>query len=64
MVTEYFDKDKKVITQTQYVTCEDDEILTVTRHFDRECYELDQELKSVAYVADIVQHIKVEEDEL
>ena len=60
VITEYIEEDNKITTQRQLVTCEDDDILTVTKYFSRECNELEQELKTVAYVADIVQHIKKE----
>ena len=62
VITEHLEEDKSVTTQRQYVTAEDNSLLTVTRHFEKHCEEYEEELKLVSYVADIVQHIPVNSD--
>ena len=59
VITEFAVKDEHEITrETQYVTSEEDSILTVTEYFARHCFEYEKELISVREVITIVQHIE------
>ncbi|MCK5616810.1 hypothetical protein KAR91_83890 [Candidatus Pacearchaeota archaeon] len=57
--TERCEPDSKNITESvQYVTSEEDTLLSVTEHFTKYCEEYEEDLKSVKEVVTIVQHIK------
>jgi len=59
VVMDTFPKDSNdVVTQRMLVTSEDNSLLDVTEHFTVHCEQFEMELKSVSYVADIVQHIE------
>lgn len=61
VVTEIPEEDGKIRTMRQYVTQEDNSLEAVAIYFQRHCEQFEEELKTVSYVADIVQHIKKEE---
>ena len=57
VVTEFCQQDGEIHEERLYVTTEDDSILTVTRYFKEHCEQYEKELKNVAEVATIAQHI-------
>ena len=57
VVTEFCGQDGEILEERLYVTAEDDSILTVTKYFKGHCEQYEKELKNVAEVATIVQHI-------
>jgi len=62
VITEHCEGDSKEITTThQYVTTADDRIKSVVDYFTDHCEQYEMELKRVAEVVTIVQHIKQEE---
>ena len=59
VITEYSDGDSKEIhTMVQYVTSEENTLLSVTEYFTKHCEEYDKELKSVKEIVVITEHIK------
>lgn len=59
VIMDTFPKDTNdVVAQRMLVTSENDSLKAVTDHFTTHCEQFEMELKSVAYVGDIVQHIK------
>jgi ribosomal protein S15P/S13E len=64
VISEYCPGDsKEVITERQYVTSEEDTLLSVTKYFTRHCEEYERDLKSVREVLIIVQHISESSDD-
>ena len=58
VTTEHCEADSKEITTTvQYVTSEENTIMSVVDHFTRHCYEYEKDLKGVREVLVIVQHL-------
>jgi hypothetical protein len=58
VVTEFCRGNKEIEKEIQYVTSEDDNLLSVAEHFTQHCFEYDKELVSVREILTIVQHIK------
>lgn len=59
VTTEHCENDSKEITTTvQYVTSEEDTLMSVVDHFTRHCYEYEKSLIGVREVLVIVQHIQ------
>jgi hypothetical protein len=58
VVIEYENKDKEIIKENNFVTAKGDDILTVTEHFKRRCYELEMDLISVTEILTISEHIE------
>ena len=58
VTTEHCEDDSKEITTTvQYVTSEENTIMSVVDHFTRHCYEYEKDLKGVREVLVIVEHL-------
>jgi len=58
VTTEHCEGDSKEITTTrQYVTSEDNTLLSVTEYFTRHCYEYEKDLIGIREVLVIVEHI-------
>ena len=49
---------KEIIEAVQYVTSEEDTLLSVIEYFTKYCEEYEEDLKGVREVLVIVQHIK------
>ena len=59
VITEYCEGDSKEIhTMAQYVTSEENTLLSVTKHFTKHCEEYERDLKSVKEIVTITEHIK------
>lgn len=59
VITEHCEGDSKEITKTvQYVTSEENTLLSVVDHFTRECMEYEKDLIGVREVLVITQNIK------
>lgn len=52
------DDSKEILTETEYVTSEENTLKSVVDYFTRHCYEYEKDLISVREVLTIVQHIK------
>ena len=58
--TEY-EADGEIRKETMFVTAEDDDILSVTEHFKRHCYEYEKDLKGIMEVLTVVESVKSSE---
>jgi ribosomal protein S15P/S13E len=62
VVTEFCRRGQNEIEkEVQYVTSEDDNLLSVAESFTQHCFEYEKDLISVREVLTIVQHIKITE---
>lgn len=60
--TEY-EADGEIRKETMFVTAEDDDILSVTEHFKRHCYEYEKDLKGIMEVLTVVESVKSSEND-